>query len=111
LSSDAAPELVRLFHSAELPGAVRDQAGAALACMAAFHTPGERRPAGAEPLPAPAWQSFHFSRWQGERWLASAAAELQAYRLQRAEGFRRRWTVKTPLGETFVCDPEPDWLD
>ena len=88
LSDDAVPPLVDAFHSKPLPAPVKEKLGAVLTCIR-YNRRGENH------LP---WQSFHFSRLQADRALASAQQDLDAYEMVETD-----MKVITPGGEEFSC--------
>jgi hypothetical protein len=72
LSDDAVPSIVQAYAAPSTSGDIKDQLGAALACMRYLRT---RREA---PLP---WQSFHFSRYYADRAYAQVDPQLDSYKV------------------------------
>jgi len=93
LSDDAVPPLVKAFKDDSLEDDVREQIGAALACIRHDNGYDEREFS---------WQSFHFARFNAEKALDTVKKELDAY-----EVFDEEWPaiVTTPSGEDFQCWP------
>jgi hypothetical protein len=91
LSDDAVPPLVAAYQDESLPGPVREEVGASLACIR------YTRDQNAGELP---WQSFHFSRYTADRSLATVDKDLDAYQVQDAE---MPVTVTTTGGQEFSC--------
>jgi hypothetical protein len=91
LSDDAVPALVEAYRSPSLPEPVKDEIGAALACIRQNRSADERK------LP---WQSFHFSRLRADRALESLQAALDQYEI-----IDKDWPVKVALpgGTEFPC--------
>ena len=91
LSDDAVPSLVAAFRTKSLPATVKEKLGASLACIR------YTRPVDQRELP---WQSFHFSRFNAERALATVKKDLDAYKIKDTD-----WPilVQTPNGEEFSC--------
>ena len=90
LSTDAVPDLVRLFTSQTIPPQTREAVGAALACG---------WPPGQDRTPTD-WRSFSVSRWQAARALESLRGQLQDYRLVTQDGVT---SVQSPQGHSFDC--------
>jgi hypothetical protein len=91
LSDDAVPSLVTALQTSTLPASVREEIGAALACIRYERSSDERQ------LP---WQSFHLSRFYADNALASVKKELDQYQIDDKD-----WPVKvaTPEGKEFSC--------
>ncbi len=94
LSDDAVPALVDAFKSKDISEDLREQVGAALACVR--YSRGQERP---DEFP---WQSFHFARFNADKALAPIDAKLDDYQIDQQE-----WSasVTTPSGEEFQCGP------
>jgi hypothetical protein len=75
LSDDAVPPLFAALDNPALPQAVRDQAGAALACRAAIR---------AAETPAADWQSYRLPASQSQALYAAHQAQLAAFPISRA---------------------------
>lgn len=91
LSDDAVPALVEAYQSPALPGSVKEQVGAALACIRHIRAPS------ATGVP---WQSFRLSRLYADQALASIEAGLDEYEVSAAEGAA---SVVLAGGESFGC--------
>lgn len=91
LSDDAVPSLVTAYQDESLPGPVREEVGASLACIR------YTREQDARELP---WQSFHFSRYFADRALKSVNNDLDAYDIKDKD---LPVTVTTPDGQEFSC--------
>jgi hypothetical protein len=92
LSTDSVPALAAAYQTQSLPASVKEGVGAALACYAANQNRDQ------EPLP---WQSFHFSRANAARILASLETDLEKYKID-----DRDWNyyVVAPSGEEYRCN-------
>jgi hypothetical protein len=89
LSDDAIPPLVTALHSPTLPDSVHEKVTAALACISNTRDTRERT-----------WQSFHFSRLEADRALASVKDEMDAFEFSDSE---YPFKVISPDGEEFPC--------
>jgi hypothetical protein len=91
LSDDAVPALAQAYQTPSTPVSVKDALGAALACIR------YNRDQDNDEL---AWQSFHLSRYQADRALASIKTGLDEYKITDKE-----WppTALTPEGKEFSC--------
>jgi hypothetical protein len=93
LSDDAVPALVAAFNDKTVANDLHEQVGASLACVRYDREKYEQELS---------WQSFHLSRFNADRALASVDKKLDEY-----EMIEEDWTaaVVTPSGEEFQCSP------
>jgi hypothetical protein len=95
LSDDAIPPLVDALRSPSLPDSVHEKVTAALACIQY----GRDLRKGAREY---SWQSFHFSRLNADKALASVKAEIDDIEIDESE-----YPTKAiaPSGEEYYCSP------
>ena len=93
LSDDAIPPLVEALHSPSLPDSVHEKVTAALACI---NYQRELQQNGREY----SWQSFHFSRVNADKALASVKSEIDAIEIDESE-YPTKAIV--PSGVTYDC--------
>jgi hypothetical protein len=97
LSDDAVPPLVAAYQDKLLPGPVREQVGASLACIR------HEREQNRRDLP---WQSFHFSRYAADQAFKTVKKDLDAYEIKDED---LPVKVITPDGQEFSC--QQDYYD
>jgi hypothetical protein len=90
LSDDAIPAMVRAYQTPSMPDAVREEIGAALACIRATRQKDVKRP----------WQSFHFSRFAADRLFESLQSDLDRFVYSDS-----KWPFKvtSPDGKEYPC--------
>ena len=90
LSTDAIPDLVRIFSSPNLKPALHEQVGATLVCLAQYNGITHDQD----------WRAFNVSRAQANRLLSSIKVELDAYPINTnaTQPF-----VQTPSGARIPC--------
>jgi hypothetical protein len=91
LSDDAVPALVDAYQSPSVPASVKDQVGAALACIR-YERSLDERPR--------SWQSFHLSRFQADQALETVDSDLEHFTISDTSSSIE---VTTPLGEETSC--------
>jgi hypothetical protein len=89
LSDDAVPAMVRAYQTPSMPDPIKDEIGAALACMRATRDGDTARP----------WQGFHFSHSTADRLFESLKSELDRY------VYSDEWPYKVtdPAGKEYPC--------
>jgi hypothetical protein len=92
LSADAVPALAAAYQTQSLPASVKEGVGAALVCYASRNSHDD------DPYP---WQSFHLSRANAARILASLESDLEAYQIDNEDW---SYSVITPSGEEYLCN-------
>jgi hypothetical protein len=92
LSSDAVPALATAYRTQTLPASIKEGVGASLACYAATQN------RDGEPMP---WQSFHLSRTNAARLLASLEPDLEKYQVDYEDW---NYLIVTPSGEEYRCN-------
>lgn len=92
LSTDAVPALAAAYHSPLISASVKEGVGAALACYSANRNQDD------DSLP---WQSFHLSRANAARILASLESDLEAYQIDDEDW---GYSVITSSGEEYFCN-------
>lgn len=91
LSDDAVPALVKALQTPSLPDSVKGKVGASLACIRYERTHESRDRS---------WQSFHFSRFNADKSLASVKKILDEFAINN-EGDPLK--VTAPGGDEFEC--------
>ena len=92
LSSDAVPALAATYQTQPLSASIKEGVGAALACYSTDHNRND------DPL---SWQSFHLSRANAARILASLESDLESYQVDDEDW---SYSVITPSGEEHRCN-------
>ncbi len=86
------PRLASAYQTQPLPASVKEGVGAALVCYASRNSRDDNS------LP---WQSFHLSRANAARILASLEFDLESYQIDDEDW---SYSVITPSGEEYRCN-------
>jgi hypothetical protein len=87
LSADAVPVLVQQYESASIEASIREQVGAALACM---------NSAGTYPYQPADWRSLNLAYWRADQAIMPVLADIADYTLSDRE-------VIAPDGASYPC--------